>query len=329
MAVGVRQDQLNVILKDMYRVFFDEDRRVRSETIYPKIFLVKTGAGAGDKETELIGLGDLKQHTAEGEDFLFRSPTEGFQYFVNYFTFSDGLALNVELVEDALKIKDMMGRYSKTWGFSLNQAKETFAAKFFNLGGLVAGDEVFNGTHTGNVDPSGDLVFDNKPLFNLAGNLRASKGGATYFNSIAGLILDETTFEQLYNLVKATNNRDELDRPIQNRCDTLLTREGVDENQALRILETRGDNRSRPFVDTNEKNIFSGVVTPISWPFLTDDAFFLGKRQDDGLQFHERRRPDMRFFRDENNAGFRASFRVRWGVLVKDWRRWVRGGGTS
>lgn len=329
MAVGVRQDIINAILKDSYKIFFDADRRERLMAMHPLLYLMKQGTGAGDKETQFLGLGDLKQHTSEGEDFDFKSPIEGFQYFVNYLTFSGALAMNPESVEDSHKLGSTMNQFVDTWAESYNRAKETFTAKVFNNGGLVAGDPIFDGSHPGNVDPSGNFPFDGKPLFNLSGNLRQSKTGGTYFNSIAGLVLDETTFEQLWNLIKATNNRGELDERIVNSCDTIVTREGADDNAAKRILETTGDNRSRPFDDKNTKNIFAGVVKRVPWAYLEDDSFFLMKRNTKALQFHNRMIPEIRLFRNENNGGYRASFRVRFGVMITDWRRIVRGGGTS
>jgi len=329
MGVGVRQDIINSILKDSYNIFFDADRRERLLAMHPLIYMMKQGTGAGDKETQFLGLGELKQHTSEGEDFDFKSPIEGFQYFVNYDTFSGALAMNPESVEDSLKLGDTMKKFAVTWAPAYNRAKEKYAAKVFNLGGLVAGDPIFDGSHPGNVDPSQNLIFDNKSFFNLSGNLRQSITGGTYFNSIAGLVLDETTFEQLWNLIKATNNRDELDERVSNRCDTIVVRDGADDNAAKRILETTGDNRSRPFTQENTTNIFAGVVKRVPWAYLEDDAFYLMKRNTLALQFHNRMIPEIRFWRNENNGGYRASFRVRFGVMITDWRKIVRGGGTS
>ena len=88
--------------------------------------------------------------------------------------------------------------------------KETFAANFFNKGGLTSGASIFNNTITGIVtDPSGDLVYDGKPFFNLTGNQRSAKAHATtYYNGIASA-LDSSNLQTLYTLMTSTNNRDE------------------------------------------------------------------------------------------------------------------------
>ena len=54
-SVGVRGDQTNVYIKDMYKVAFDV--REQKDPKYSKVFLTKSGkdvTGAGTKETQLL-----------------------------------------------------------------------------------------------------------------------------------------------------------------------------------------------------------------------------------------------------------------------------------
>ena len=84
---GVRGDQLTLYLKDMYKA--EREGYKEMDTKYDKVFKVVTNtSGAGDKRTQILGAGDLKRHTAEGEDIDFKSPVEGWSYYVKYWTYS-------------------------------------------------------------------------------------------------------------------------------------------------------------------------------------------------------------------------------------------------
>ena len=56
--------------------------------------------------------------------------------------------------------------------------------------------------------------------------------------------------------------------------------------------------------------------------------FYIGKRQHKDFQFHQRQMPEIRFFRDEENLGYKASINLRCGIFIKNWRAWGRAGGT-
>jgi len=322
---GLRADQLALYTKDLYKAEYEGYKEI--PTKYDQIFKVRNDvAGAGDKMTQLLGAGDLDRHTVEGQDILFKSPIQGWEYLVKYWTYSSGIALTKEAVEDTVKLGNLLKQLANSWGISVRIVKEEMGSRVFNQGGTLAGDWVFNGTHIGNADASGDLLYDSKPLFNLTGNQRATKGGGTYFNSVAGLALTPDNFETIYNRHTATNNRDERDRVVSNPCDTLLVSPGANRFLAERIVDT---SRGLPGGQLNDMNPYYKIVSVIDWDYLTDSAFYVGKRQSMNFQFHERQKPEIRFFRDENNRGYKASIDIRIGVLIKDWRMWTRGGGSS
>ncbi len=323
---GLRADQLALYVKDMYKAQRETYQEV--ETKYNQIFKVKTGLkGAGDKITQLLGAGALARHTAEGQDIVYKSPIQGWEFLVKYWTYSDGIALTKEAVEDTVKLGNLLNELSGSWGKQVRIAKEEMAAVVFNRGGDLLGEWIFNGTHVGNTATYGDMPYDNKPLFNLTGNSRSSKGGGTYYNSIVSLTLTPANFETLYNLHVSTNNRDERDNIVQNPCDTLLIRPGAERFKAERILDTQ----KMPNSQLNDVNPYYKLLSIIDWDYLdsAEAAFFIGKRQADDFQFHERQAPEIRFFRDENNLGYKTSINIRIGVLIKNWRCWSRGGGTS
>lgn len=326
---GVRLDNIDAYRKDMYK--FEREGAEEEDVMYPKIFKVVTGAqvnGAGIKETQQLQAGPLTRHTSEGQDIVFKSPVQGWTTYGAYHTYSDGLTFSPEAIEDSIKLGNMLNDLSRTWGREVRVSKETLAAGVFNNGGDLSGSFEFNGSYVGETDPSGNLLYDSKPFFNLTGNTRTTKGGASYYNSVAGLTVTADNFATIYNLMTATNNRDEQDRVMRNPMDTMLTKPGADYFAAWRIL------RSEQLAggQLNDKNPYMGLIKNIySWDYLDESAFYVGKAQHSAVQFHERLAPQLRFFRHEPTTGYRASIRTRFGVYLRPgaWKAWGRGGGTS
>lgn len=326
---GQRDDQQNLYVKDMYKA--EREGYTEEPTMYNEIYAVKSGVkGAGDKNTQILGPGRLERHAAEDQDINFKAPIEGWTAYTKYWTFSDGIALSKEAVEDTVKLGNLLKDLAGLWGRQCRIVKEELAARPFNKGGTLLGDWVFNGSHTSNPDPSGNLLYDGFPLFNVTGNKRSTKGGGTYYNSIATSSLDSTSdFETLYNLHTSTNNRDERDEIVQNRADTLLTKTGSDSFLAKRLLNSS----NIPFSQANDKSPYEDILTHKSWEYLDPDgdenAHFIGKAKHVDFQFHERQMPEIRYFREEKNLGYRASISIRLGVFIKNFRCWSRGGGTA
>lgn len=329
MGMGLRGEQVALYRKDMYKA--EREGSKEEEVLYNKLFKMKTGEvkGAGDKYTQLLGASELERHVVEGQDIVFESPVEGWTSYVKYHTYSKGLSFSPEAVEDTVKLGNILKDVAATWGRRVRQAKERLASGIFNNGGDLSGSFEFNGSYTGESDPSGNLLYDSKPFFNLTGNARTTKIGETYYNSVAALTVTPANFETVYNLLTATNNKDEEGVPVGNDPDTVLTRKGADYFSAWKILRTTD---GMPGGQLNDANPYHGLIKNLySWSYLDESAFYVGKAQAPELEFHERMGPDIRFFRNENNAGYKASIRVRFGIHLKpqSWRRWARGGGTA
>lgn len=332
---GLRGDQVDAIRKDMYK--FERDGSKEVATMYNKVFKVISGkevTGAGNKATQRLSNTGLTRHEAEGQNINFRSPMQGWTTYVKYHTFSDGLTFSPEAIEDVVKLGDMLKEEAAQWGREVRIAKETLGARVFVNGGVLLGDWVFNGSHTGETQSSGNLPYDSKPMFNLTGNARTTKGGQTYYNSVAsaypagGADITPSNFKTIYVLMTATNNRDEMGRVEMNKPDTVLTKPGSDFFSMQRILTSE----KLAGGELNDKNPYQGLIKNIwDWDYLTEDAFYVGKAASPNLQFHERMAPEIRFFRHEDTAGYKASIRTRFGVWLKPlfWRDWTRAGGTS
>ena len=331
---GVRLDEVDKYRKDMYK--FQRDGVNEEEVQYSNIYKVVTGAyGAGCKRTQQLSAGPLTRHETDGQNIDFKSPVQGWTSYVKYWTYSDGLNFTPEAVEDSIKVANTVKDLANTWGVEIRVAKETMASRVFNEGGDLTGDWVFDGSYTGETDPSGDLPYDSEPFFNLTGNTRSTKGTGTYYNSVftaypnpaTGSILP-SHIRTLYVLMTSTNNRDEQDRVIRNRPDTILTKAGANDLDVWEICNSTKEAAS----ELNTANVWRGKFKNLlSWDYLTEDAFYMGRAKKECLEFHERLRPDIRMYRHENTGGYRASIRTRFGVHVSFgfWRNWCRGGGTS
>lgn len=321
-------DQIVLMEKDMYKVARES---YKEETVqYPNLFkVVKNVKGGGDKFTQLLGANRLKKHTTEDEDIDFHSPVQGWQALVKYHTFSDGVNFTKNAVEDNVRngeIGRTLKGYAATWGSAIRDEKEIYGANIFTYGGYTSGDEIYNNAWGNEADSSGDLIYDSKPLFVLTGNTRTTKGGGTYYNAIVTGALNPTNFETLYILCSDTNSYSEQDRRVSNKPNTLLTKDGADALQAKRILKST----HLPGGELNDINPHEGALNPVAWGYLTGTAFYIGRAKADTLQWHERQKPLIEFFRRQENRGYRASVDVRWGVLIKPgvWRDWSRMAGS-
>lgn len=331
-STGVRGDQTAVYLKDMYKVAYDV--REEKEPKYPLIYDVRSGEevyGAGVKETQLLGADELDLEGSEGEDINFVSPIQGWQFFGTYLTYKKGVKFSYQSIEDDVKLGNLLKSYAATWSDRDIVARETLAATPYNRGGDLSGNVVFDGSWTGNTDPSGNLLYDLFPFFNLTGNKRSSKGTGTYYNAIAGAAISADNFETLYHLITASNNRDEQDVIRANPVDTVITRTGADAFSMQRVLNT---SRGVPGGELNDLNVLYGLIDMhIAWDYFTENsggfgAYCIGKRQDPGVQFHVRQESVFDYFTDPRNKNHCASVHVRFGVFFKDWRKWARNGGA-
>lgn len=326
----IRADQVAIYKKDMYKA--EREGMIEVSPKAPEVYRVIPGCtGAGDKRTQLLGAGRLTRHTAEGQDILFKSPVQGWETLVKYHTYSAGVALTKEAVEDTTKGGNLLKDLARTWGKYGTIAKEELGARAFNKGGdTTPGDWVFDGSHVGNADASASLLYDNIELFNLTGNTRTTKGGGTYYNSVAGLTMTAGNFETLYNLQTVTNNRDEEDEIVGNPCNTILCRPGSDKFLAERIIDT---SKGMPGMNINDKNPYYGIVDRIiAWDYLVSTGgFYVGQRSHESFCFCDRQSQQTDFYEHKPNKGYRAAVDMRFGLWFKEgaWRAWVRGGGTS
>lgn len=328
-------DQMVLFEKDMYEVA-REGYKIK-QTEYDQIYAVdRKVTGAGDKSTQLLGADRLTEKKVQGQGFVFRSPVQGWTSYVAYKTFYDAVGFDKEEVEDNVRngqIGQTLKDYAFTWGDAYRITKEEFAAAFFMYGGLTSGDPIFNGSWGNNADPSGDLIYDSKPLFNLTGNKRTTKAGKQYYNAVTTSALTETNFGTLYDLMSVTNAYSEHGVKAQNKPDTLLTEEGSYFREACKLLESE----KLPGGELNDINPWKKAVyatKPMSWayldPTINAGAWYVLKAKAPQLLFKDRQQPVIEFFRSKETRGYKATVDARFGVHLKPgaWKCIAKNGGS-
>lgn len=309
MANSTRNDFTQGIRKDMYAYFFDTyDQK---PTVYDQILKVEPSESAWEQGTSVIGPGQLAKK-AESAPITYRKIQEGWTTYGDNVTYSDGFTISMEAVEDNKKIDNIVRQAAQKWGESVKHTRESFYATAFNNGGLTAGDDFFKNPIAG--QNAGGLIYDGKPLFNLTGNTRASKGGGTYYNGLA-LSLSQANLITAYQLMTTTNNRDERDEVISLRPDTLLVPPALE--MAARVIL---NSTNLPGSANNDVNVASGLLNLVVWDYLTDtDAWFVVKKGE-GLVAQNRKEPVIDFYYDEDTKDYKANIVTRLGFRADNWR---------
>jgi hypothetical protein len=316
--VSIRGDQFQPILAELYTRLYEKYNR--PETTYDKIFDVVQTKGAFTNDTTLTAVGDLVTKN-EGDDIVFERPGGGRVVVGKNITKALGLEFTQEQVDDYGSVAgftDIVAERAAQFGDSLIRTKEKFGADFMNKGGFTSGDPIFNNSVAGVViDPSGNLVYDGKPFFNLSGNLRSSLNGGTYYNGHA-LALSATNLQTVYTHMVSTSAFDETDERISIRPTTLYIHPAL-KFTAENILQANNIVGSA----NNDINPMRGIVSVIENPYLTDtDAWFLGTPKE-GLKWANRQEPIIDFFQDPRNKNYCVTITCRFGAWVNNWRPWA------
>ena len=316
-----RNEFTKLMQKDMYAWYLESYETYNP--VYSQIFEVVSSNAGFEKEVSGVGMGKLSERP-EGNPIVFSSPLEGYEVVTKMRTFSDGFDMTMEFVEDTPKEKivNIVTDMASSWASGLIATKEAFAAKFFNNGGLTAGDAVFDNNITGVVtDPSGALAYDGKPFFNLTGNNRSAKAhSTTYYNGL-GVALDGSNLQTAYNLMTVTNNRNEKGEIVKIMPNVLLIPSSL-KFTAKGLLESELLITGAASTLTN-KNTNFGLLQPVEWQYLTDsDAWFIGVAKK-GIKFYERKAPVIDFYQDEDTKKYKATIDTRFGASVNNWRYWV------
>lgn len=292
-------------------------------TVYQEIFAEEDADAAYVKETSAVGLNDLTEKP-ESEPIKSDAPHEGYPIYGKVRTFASKVTWSMELYDDA-QVQNLFQKTVQSWGDAVPRTKDRYFAKYLNYGGYTAGHDVFNATIPDVlIDPSGDLCYDGKPLFNLTGNARSSIAGGTYYNSTASANLDATTLQTAYTLMTQTNNRDEKDDEIILEPDILVVPPAL-KFKAEELLQYNNQATTAFLLNVNkpaQPTTIKGALRVVVWPRLTDtDAWFLGCAKK-GLVALTKGAEQIDFYRDNETKAYVATIVVRFGGYVRNWRYW-------
>lgn len=310
---GVHRSQFTENMKkDMYTYFWEAYTDVPPK--YEAIFDTVQSSEAYTQFTSAIGLGELLEKP-EGQDLQADSPMESYTIVCKNRSFGRLVRFSYETVKDAQKTSNILATTVGTWGRMVPITKEKFYSKFLNKGAYTAGHDVFNNTITGVVtDPSGSLIYDNKPFFSTS---HPDKVGNTYSNFSSSNTLTSDNLRTVWGTFTTTNNRDERGEFIELTPDVLLI------NPALKFTAQEILNSTLiPFSQDNTINVLRTLVEPMEWSYIdgTDD-WFLGKKKM-GLMATDREDVSLDFWQDETSKDYFASIFTRFGGCITNWRYW-------
>ena len=318
---GISQDFKKGLIKDGYDYMLEKYDAI--EEVWPRYMEEQTITGDFWQSTSVVNSGTWRK-TGETEGFQAQKVVEGFTVYARVFDYTQAVTFTDNVVSDHQKIKNLVKEVAAGWGQTAKETREETYARPFNKGGLTAGDWIFNGTpeSLAITDPSGDGAYDGTaaaimPWFNLSGNLRSSKGGATYYNGHA-LAISPDNIKTILTLMVGTNNRRENDTRMRLDPDCIVYPTNLD-YQVREILTST----LVPYQSVSTTNVLNGLFEPIKNPYFDDtDAFFIGHKKK-GIVALSRQEPVFNFFQDEKNRCYWATAVMRIGFMMNNWRFWT------
>lgn len=312
--MAIRNQFTEAIIRDMYGYYLESYDTFNP--VYPQVFEVRTMQGAYDKQTTAIGLGKLTERK-EGDEIISSNIMEGYTAMIKARTFSDSFWVTMEFQEDTApeKIQNAIRDFANTWADGVMSTKEQFAADFYNKGGYLLGDDIYDNSVPGQPDPSGKLIYDSKPWFALTGNNHVAKNGSSYFNSLGALALNSTNLQTAYTRFTSTNNRNERGEIRAIKPDMLLINPAL-HFTAKPLLESPGDPNSA----NRGNNPVAGLVPWVEWQYLTNTSGWFLSKAKAGKIFYERKSPVIDFFQDDFSKKYYATIDTRFGCGITNWR---------
>lgn len=277
---------------------------------------IETFDKAYDQTTNVIGSGDLVEKP-EGVGFTQVSMSEGWNVYGSVKTYGKKIAITREVKEDHLRLKNFLKELMPSWTEDYNRTLEKFCAQTINKGGFTSGHSHFNASIPGFTDPTGDYIFDSKPLFNLVGNERTSKGGGTYFNGLA-LAFSRDNLKTAYRRFVDTINRDERDEQMDNRPKIILAHPNLqfDIDEVLNSPEN-------PSTANRSTNVTYRLLKAVYCPYLTNTSQWTLMDPKKDLVLLMRRLPEFGFWYDDDAEVYYMKISARYGLRVDNWRREV------
>jgi len=309
---------------DSYEMFWE--RYDSLPKVFDRIYNVKKTDRLYDKSTSAVGSGLLEEKTETG-NLAEKKPIQGFTVFSKVREWGKIMSISRSIKDDTMKLGNFLKDQMPTIGTEVNETMETFYALPFNKGFLLAGHTVFNGSVDGLTDaqdPSGDKLYDSTVLFNLANNLRASKGGGQYYNGHARPF-SISNLKFVYTHMTVNNNRKENDTLMRMVPDQIIASPNL-KFDIDPVLSSQGD----PSTSNRSDNPVQNLVDKIYWDYLDDtNQWSLMKVKTDMVEALIRQEPEFDIFEDKKSKGWFLSVYLRFGFSWKNWRVITSSNGTT
>lgn len=315
---SISRDQVGkLIVKEAYPVMLDAYEA--EPAVYKQVADVQPVVGAmyGTRGTVFTSLGEMKR-VRDGENTPADTIEKAYAYQIRVDEFGSSISFP-DRVLDANDATDVvipkLRKFAQDWGRMAITTKEQRTADLFQKGTLAAGHlDTFDGSFPENPDPYPKFIYDGKPFFATDHPLAAAAG--TYSNITVSNALNSANLQASLTTMRSTNAVNERGQKVRISPDTVIYGPGLDFT-ARALLNTV----LVPGSANNDVNVVQGIVNPIMWRYLSDDAdawWLLQARM--GVVAYDSGEPVLVAYRDDEKRETVFAVRCFFGVGVTNWR---------
>ena len=277
----------------------------------------------GHRAVGVVGLGEMRKVTS-GERIEEDTVAEGYTRQTANPMIATKMTIDGELLKTRNAEVIITGQvidFARRAAMSASRYKNNLIAGMMQKGTLAAGSvDFFDQRYRGESDANLGFIYDGKPWFAATGNAHPFKAytaaGAEGVNLTASALLSTTTLNDAYTIQTSTNAKDERGQNIDVMSSKLVV--GTANRQtAIAVCESE----LLPGSGNNDRNSYAGLIEPIVFSDLTDDADAWWLFADDGgLKIYDSGIPEIVVRADEDRRLVILEAKYYFGASVKDWR---------
>lgn len=315
----LRSDFTRLLQQQLVDIFWENYTEVGS--VWRALFSEQSINTPYVERQSLLGMGDLVEK-GENEPFSYDQPTVGWPILGSVKSFGKAMAFSRELYDDS-QFLNLFGESVAQIAQNYDRTRDRYYAQFLNYGALTAGHRVFNATVPGViVDPTGDFIYDGKPLFAGTAQAHPSLMSDRTFSNYDTLDLTLENIQKVYTKMTVDNAYDEQGNKIVISPDTIVVPQEL-ELEALALMNQEyvaQDATTGIGGASARRNPFYRKFRIIVWPHLTTaDGWFMIQRGY-GLRALIRQQPEIEVWEDPETKQMRASVYCRFGAYADSWR---------
>lgn len=312
---ALRSDYAEGLRAEAYE-YYEESQQYSSEPDHIEtLYNVKNTERAWEQCTTVVEDSD-PQKREEGAEKESTNPIEGWTAYGRVYNWYKMHEYSDEVIQDHQRFSNILKELTKNWANAFIRGKNKYMMKCYNLGGYSAGDTHFNSAITGNCpDPSGNLIYDLYPFFNLSTNTRARRDGNGANYNLKALTLTPDNFETIWNAMTVDNAFNEDGSEITIEPNAILY--GRKLNFAVRRLL---ESTRIPGSNNNDENVLSRIVEPIQDRYFSDEDGFVLLQTKKDIDFLKRQEPKIEIWYNNKNDMHFISMEERYGHRIKNYR---------